>query len=207
MRIIGITGGIGSGKTEILSYIGKKYNCKVILADEVAHKVKEPGEDCYRELITLLGTDILMDSESPEMMPPIDRIKMAEKIFANSELLYQVNKIVHPAVKAYILDEITNEKEKGTLDFLFIEAALLIEDGYISIVDELWYIYAPEEVRRERLRQSRSYSDEKIDGIFGKQLSEEEYKRHCLVLIDNGKDRQYAYEQIDKKLEEYLWQK
>lgn len=200
MRIIGITGGVGSGKTEVLSYIKGKYNCKVIFADEVAHEVKEPGQVCYSELVDLLGEEILSENKR------IDKVKMAEKIFADEKLLKKVNAIIHPAVKRYILTEIELEKQKQDTDFLFIEAALLIEDGYISIVDELWYIYAAEEVRRKRLKDSRAYSDGKIDAVFGKQLSEAEYKKHCRVFIDNSGSLQNTYEQIDKKLEEYLWQ-
>lgn len=201
MRIIGITGGIGSGKTEILSYISEKYNCKVLLADQIAHKVKEPGRKCYEELIRLLGEDILLDNAQ------IDHAKMALKIFADQNILKKVNDLIHPAVKEYILSEITQAVKAQQLDFLFIEAALLIEDGYIDIVDELWYIYAVEETRRNRLKQSRSYSDEKIDGILKSQLSDENYRKHCKVLINNSGNLQDTLKQVDKKLEEYLWQK
>lgn len=201
MRIIGITGGVGSGKTELLSYIRGKYRCQIILADEVAHKVKEPGESCYMKLITLLGKEILSEDGT------INRKKMAEKIFSDELLLRCVNELIHPAVKQYILNEIEKAEEKSDLDFLFIEAALLIEDGYLGIVDELWYIFAREEVRRARLRDSRAYSDEKITGILNKQLSEEEYKKNCKVLIDNSGDLQETFLQIDRKLEEYLWQR
>ena len=84
MRFIGITGGIGAGKSEILSYIGKHYRCRIYLADEVAHLVKEPGTDCFLRLTALLGREIL----TPEGR--IDKKKMAEKIFADRELLEKV---------------------------------------------------------------------------------------------------------------------
>lgn len=198
MKIIGITGGIGSGKTQVLAYIGKKYNCRVLLADEVAHKVKEPGQECHQALAKLLGPEILMPDGQ------IDRAAMAEKIFSDETLLREVNGLIHPAVKKYILSAIERARGEEGLDFLFIEAALLIEDGYGEIVDELWYIYAPEPVRRERLKQSRSYSEEKITGIFGRQLSEAEYRKHCRTVIDNGGGLADTYRQIDRKLEEYL---
>ena len=198
MRVIGITGGVGCGKTQVLSYIKNKYNCEVILADEVAHMVKEPGQSCYEALVDLLGKEIL----APDGQ--IDRGAMAEKIFKDEVLLKQVNELIHPAVKEYNLRAIQKAREEEKLDFLFIEAALLIEDGYGQIVDELWYIYATEAVRRARLKESRSYSDEKITGILGRQLSEEEYRRHCKVVIDNSGDLKDTYEQIDRKLEEYL---
>ncbi len=198
MKIIGITGGIGSGKTQVLDYIGKKYNCRVLLADQVAHKVKEPGQECHKALCRLLGPEILMPDGQ------IDRAAMAEKIFSDGALLREVNGLIHPAVKKYILSAIERARGEEGLDFLFIEAALLIEDGYGEIVDELWYIYAPEPVRRERLKKSRSYSEEKITGIFGRQLSESEYREHCRTVIDNGGSLADTYRQIDRKLEGYL---
>lgn len=198
MKIIGFTGGAGSGKTQVLAYIKEKYYCRVILADEVAHKVKEPGQECYEALVKLLGTEIL----SPDGQ--IDRAAMAEKIFAEDELLREVNDLIHPTVKKYILAAIEQAYREEALDFLFIEAALLIEDGYENIVDELWYIYAAEPVRRARLKASRAYSEEKITGILEKQLSEEEYRKHCKVVIDNSGSLAHTYQQIDRKLEEYL---
>lgn len=198
MRIIGITGGIGSGKTEILSYIGGKYNCEIILADEVAHRIKEPGQLCYEELVTLLGKEILLPDKR------IDRGKMAEKIFADEMLLQKTNEIIHPAVKKYILSAVKRAREDNRIDFLFIEAALLIEEGYADIVDELWYIYAGERQRRERLKRTREYRDEKIDRIFKRQLSEEAYRRWCGFTVDNSGSLQDTYRQIDRKLEEYL---
>ena len=198
MKVIGFTGGVGSGKTQVLSYIEKKYHCRVILADEVAHKVKEPGQVCYKALTELLGPEILTADGQ------IDRAAMAGKIFSDDSLLERVNALIHPAVKEYILSAIRQERQEGKLDFLFIEAALLIEGGYENIVDELWYIYAPESVRRNRLMEFRSYSEEKITGILEKQLSEEEYRKHCRVVIDNGGSLADTYRQIDGKLEEYL---
>ncbi len=198
MRVIGITGGVGCGKTQVLSYIEKNYNCEVILTDEVAHKVKEPGQPCYEALVQLLGKAIL----APDGQ--IDRAAMAECIFREEVLLKRVNELIHPAVKEYNLKVIERARNEGKLDFLFIEAALLIEDGYEQIVDELWYIYAAEAVRRERLKESRGYSDAKITSILKRQLSEEEYRKHCRVMIDNSGSLEDTQEQIDRKLEEYL---
>lgn len=201
MKTIGITGGIGAGKSEILNYIGNRYNCKVILADKVAHKLETPGHKCYEELISLLGKAVL-DTDGT-----INKAKMAEKIFADKVLLEKVNGIIHPAVKEYILKNIEDSRREGKLDFFFVEAALLIEDGYVQIVDELWYIYSGTDLRRMRLKKTRAYSDEKIDNILKGQLSDEEFRRHCGVVIDNNGDFADTCKQIDKKLEEYLCQR
>lgn len=198
MKVIGITGGVGAGKSALLAYISEKYDCRVILADEVAHKVKEPGQPAYERLVALLSSDILRGDGS------IDKGRMAAKIFGSRALLEKVNEIVHPAVKEVILEEIARARQRGKPDFLFIEAALLIECGYGELVDELWYIYAKEEVRRTRLQKGRHYTEEKINAIMDSQLPEEEFRKYCHVAIDNSGSLEEAFLQIDEKLGEYL---
>ena len=100
MRFIGITGGVGAGKTEILKYIGQHYKCEIYLADEIGHKVKEPGTEGYHALVALMGDGIL----APDGQ--IDKPVMAAKIFADPTLLEQVNAIIHPAVKKYLADRL-----------------------------------------------------------------------------------------------------
>lgn len=200
MLFVGITGGIGAGKSEILKYIQRHYKCEIYLADEVAHLVKQPGTECFRELVDLLGEDVLASDGQ------IDRGIMAEKIFRNGEVLKCVNAIVHPAVREYLLAQLKVAREKGEAELFFVEAALLIETGYGQLVDEMWYIYADEETRRKRLREVRGYSEEKIAQIMGNQLSEDKFREECDFVIDNSGDLADSYRQIDKKLEAYTWQ-
>jgi len=201
MKVIGITGGVGAGKSAVLDYLAANHNCRVIKADQAAHQLEEPGGVCYEPLIALLGDEIL------DAAGKIDRQKMAARIFADSGLLQKVNGIVHPAVKQYLLAQIAKEKESAEKDFLFIEAALLIEEGYAGIVDELWYIRADVNVRRQRLKESRGYSDEKIDAILQSQLLEEDFLKHCDIVIENNGALLGVYEQIEKELGEDQWQK
>ncbi len=198
MKVIGITGGIGAGKTAVLSYMEKNYNCRILLADEAAHQVKEPGETCYFRLVELLGKEIL-DEEGR-----INRQRMAEKIFASPGLLARVNGVIHPAVKEMILSVIRRERKASVHDFLVIEAALLIEEGYLDVVDVMWYVHAGEETRRKRLKKSRGYSDEKIDSIMTKQLSEEQFRQYCQVVIDNDISFEDTCRQVDQALESCL---
>uniref|UniRef100_UPI0040565D8D dephospho-CoA kinase n=1 Tax=Acetatifactor sp. TaxID=1872090 RepID=UPI0040565D8D len=201
MRFIGITGGVGAGKSEILKYIREHYRCEIYLADEVAHLVKEPGTDCFRKLVKLLGEEIVGEDGQ------IDKNVMAGKIFADSDLLEKVNAIVHPAVKEYLLEHLKTAQENGEVELFFVEAALLIEAGYGQLVDEMWYIYADEAVRTKRLREARGYSEEKIAQIMGNQLSEEAFREASDFVIDNSGELADSYRQIDKKLEAYTWQK
>lgn len=190
MLVVGITGGVGAGKTRVLQILEKYCRCRILLADDVGNKVKEPGQECYEKILELLGSDIL-DPEGK-----LDRFKMAEKIFAKKALLERVNEIIHPAVKKYILNAIEEEKKKGEIRVFFLEAALLIEAGYIPYLDELWYIYSTKDVRVKRLKMNRGYSDEKIAQIMSNQLSDDEFRKHADVILDNSYDLAHTLEQI-----------
>lgn len=196
MRFIGITGGVGAGKSKILSYLEGKPDTAVLLADEIAHGLMEPGTECYRKIIETFGAEKICLSGGG-----LDRRKLAEVIFSVEENRRRMNGIVHPAVKEYIKKRAAEERERGALKLLVLEAALLIEEHYDEICDELWYIYAREDVRRERLMRSRGYSGEKVAQIFASQLSEEEYRNACRVVIDNNGSVEEAFRQIDQAME------
>lgn len=199
MRFIGITGGVGAGKSELLAYIKTHYLCEIWLADEVAHLVKRRGTVCFDRLVELLGQDVVAaDGE-------IDKAVMAKRIFADEEVLAQVNAIVHPAVQEFILEKYDAAKANAEVELFFVEAALLIEAGYTDLVDELWYVYADVAVRRRRLSKARGYSEEKITQIMDSQLSEDEFRKHCDFVIDNSGELVDSYRQIDKKLEAFSW--
>ena len=196
MKTIGITGGVGAGKSLVLNYLQNHYNARVYLADNIANDLKLPGQSCYDKIIDLLGKDIT-DSDGL-----IDKNRMAEKIFSHKELLNEVNRIIHPAVKEYVLSRIELERKKGEIDYFILEAALLIEEGYDQILDELWYIHADTSVRSQRLKETRNYTMDKIDHIMASQLSETEFRKHCKVVINNNSDEEALYSQIDHILEE-----
>ncbi len=184
MKVIGITGGVGAGKSTVLEIIREYANCYILIADEAAHEVEKKGQPCYHELISLLGDGVLAEDGE------IDRKQMAQRIFESGgeDLLKKVNAIVHPRVKEYILNLIDEYRKQDKVDYFFIEAALLIEDGYKAICDELWYIYASEEVRRLRLKESRGYSDGKIRDIMKSQNDEATFRKYCDRIIVNDGD-------------------
>ncbi len=190
---IGITGGVGCGKSRVLGYIGRHTRSRILLADEVAHLVKEPGTECHRRLVELLGKGILMEDGR------IHRERMAERIFQDRKLLNQVNEIVHPAVKDYVFQAMEETEQEKAAEVFFLEAALLVEAGYLPFLDELWYIYSEEAVRRRRLLEGRGYSLEKTNQIMAKQLSEEEFRRYAQVIIDNSGDFSDTCKQIEKE--------
>ena len=132
----------------------------------------------------------------------LDRAAMAKRMFREPELRKAMNGIIHPAVRTYILQAISDEQAAGRR-FFFLEAALLIEEKYDEICDELWYVYAEESVRRERLKASRQYSGEKIRQIMASQLTEEEFRRACCFTVDNSGSFSDTARQIDARMKRY----
>ena len=193
MKIIGITGGVGSGKSRVLSYMEEQFKAVICQADHVAWELQEPGQGCYLQILEHFGREILNDDDT------IDRKKLGQIVFNDNEALWMLNAIMHPAVKEEIRKRICNARENGC-EYFIIEAALLLEDNYKQICDELWYIYTDENTRRLRLKESRAYSDEKIDAIMASQLSEEIFRKECQIVIDNSSDFEDTCYQIDEAM-------
>lgn len=195
MKFIGITGGVGAGKSAILDYLKNKPDTKVMLADEIAHELMVPGTQCYDKLKAEFGTEDIYQKDGF-----FDRIKLAQVIFSDDEKRKKLNGIVHPAVRKYVIGQAAYERKEGKIKLLVLEAALLIEEHYDEICDELWYIYTSEENRRIRLKKQRNYSDEKISEIFNSQLADEKFRKACRVVIDNNGTIEAAEAQIEAAL-------
>ena len=193
MKVIGITGGIGSGKSQVLSYLEEKYHAVICQADQVAWELQKPDQKCYMEIVERFGNCILNEDKT------INRKELGQIVFHDDEKLYALNGIMHPAVKTEIQKRILQEEEKGTKLF-FLEAALLIEEHYDEICDELWYIYTSEPIRRQRLKDSREYSDKKIDAIMATQLSEDMFRKACKIVIENND----VFEETCKRLDDII---
>ena len=194
MKVIGITGGVGAGKSAILQYLKEKHGARVIEADKVGHLLMEPNGACYDKIVEIFGSGILNEDQT------IHRGKLGKIVFADSELLGTLNKIIHPEVKSYIISEISKERAGNHRKLFVVEAALLIEDHYDVICDELWYIHTDEAVRSARLKESRGYDDKKIADIMANQKSPDEFRAACQAVIDNSGDLINTYEQIDRQL-------
>ena len=197
MKVIGITGGVGAGKSTVLHMLKELCRCEIIMADDVAKELMNYGQSLCDMAIRLFGTKAYDENKE------LDMAYIASKIYADESLRMQWTDVVHPAVNKHILDKISKAGISGKYDFVFIEAALLIENGYDNICDELWYVYASEDVRRDRLKKSRGYSDARITGIFDSQMKEEEFRKYCDFIIDTGISMENTYNTVKNKLEEY----
>lgn len=195
MLILGITGGVGSGKSKILYDLSNLYGAYIVETDKLAHTLMKPGQTVYQAVVEAFGTEILQ-AEEPYA---IDRAKFAQIVFADKEKLAQLNALTHPAVKAWIRKDI-EEKRKQDVKIYVIEAALLIQDGYKEICDEIWYIYVDEETRIKRLMKQRGYTEERCRAMFHSQEPESYYRKYADFTINNQLD----YENSSKQLKDRL---
>lgn len=174
--ILGITGGVGCGKSAVLEILENEYGAYVIQADHVAHELMEPGQESYNRITEAFGREILtVDGQ-------IDRKALGRIVFGCEEKRLLLNSLTHPAVKR----EICRRIDQTANPFVVIEAALLLEDHYDAICDEIWYIYADREIRFSRLASSRGYTREKSQAMMDSQMSEEELRRRCQAVVDNS---------------------
>ena len=193
MKIIGVTGGVGAGKSTVLNYLEKRYGAKLILADLVGHEVMEPGHEAYEQVVKVFGQEIVSEDKT------IDRKALGAIVFADEKKRMILNRIIHPAVRQEILRRL-EEAELSHLSYVVVEAALFLEENYDAFCDETWYIYTDEKIRRQRLKESRGYSDERIDQIFRSQKTHEEFQKRCLFMIDNNGSEKETFRQIDRRM-------
>ena len=188
-KIIGITGGVGAGKSSVLSILKEKFGAKVILADLVAHDLMEPGTEGLLAVTKALGNSFIREDGS------VDRKALADLIFRNTDALNKMNSIIHPMVWDWIEKEAVNCDEK----FIVVEAAVF-DTAPQGLFDEMWYVFASEETRMERLMASRGYTKEKCLNIMKKQDSEEVFRSRCGFVINNDGSEEDTERQLEEKL-------
>jgi len=195
--IIGITGGIGSGKSTITEMLKDKYGYIILKTDDIAKELEEPGHEVYEQLKSTFGSDILEDTAELK----IDKKKFAALIYGDPEAMKAAEEIIHPAAWGYCEDVIASEKkaagEKRTEAKVVVESALPCE-RYRRMCDEIWFVYASTPVRIERLMETRGYSPEKCRKIMDEQISDEEFISFSDYIIDNSTDLKEAEKRVDE---------
>lgn len=194
--VIGITGGIGSGKSVVTSLLRDKFDAAVIDTDTIGHEVMEIGKSAYKKVVEIFGNKVIAEDGS------IDRKKLGSLVFDNRELLCKLNDIIHPAVEAEVdkrIAEFTQKKYK----YIALETALLIKVRYNRKCDKVWFVYADKDIRLKRLYNNRGIGKEKAGKIFESQNTEEEFRQIADDIIDNSGSEAETEIQIKNILESY----
>ena len=194
MKVIGITGEAGSGKTTVTKLYAKSHNAYVILTDEVARELMESGTECYRRVVEHFGKGIL--KKLPEDNIPIDRGILANIVFNDENELKVLNSIVHSEVVSKVKSIITDinslnngENYDNIYSVILLESAILFQvDDLVKLCDEIWYVEARDLDRRERLKRERDYSDERIEAMRISQECIRINKDRCDKIIINDRD-------------------
>ena len=176
MIVIGLTGGILSGKSTISQMLAEK-GAVIIDADKIGHEAYKPHTKTWQELVDAFGKRILKENME------IDRKKLGEVVFNDTRALAQLNKIVHPEMHSMMKEEIERLRSEG-VGVVVLEAAVLIEANWTDLVDEVWVAVAPEEVAVKRLQNRGGLSEEQARARIRSQISSGERAKHADVIID-----------------------
>jgi dephospho-CoA kinase len=178
MLTIGVTGGIGSGKSTVTKILGE-LGAPIIDADKVGHAIYTPEGPAYRDVVDAFGKGILADDGT------IDRRKLGPIVFADPGALKRLNSIVHPKMFARMGEMIENLRSSGERNPIVVEAAILIEANWQPLFDEIWLVTASREQVVKRIELERGLKPEQTEARIRAQLSDEERRKHSTLVVTN----------------------
>ena len=177
MKVIGLTGGIGSGKSTV-SKLAEEMGAFILDADKVGHEAYTPDSETWREVVAAFGDEIVAEDRS------IDRRKLGAIVFADPAALERLNGIMHPRMFDMMKAKLDEQHRQGT-KIVVLEAAILIEANWTPLADEVWVTVASEPVVVARVKERTGLPEEQIRSRIQSQLSNEERVRHADVVISN----------------------
>lgn len=182
MTVIGLTGNIGSGKTTAGKILESELGCICLNADYIGRLVAEPGGEAYDELMNCFGADYFLPDGT------LNRPKMAALVFNDKARLAELNAITHPAVKRYLVREIARNLQEQPNRVVVVEAALLIEADYLDLSDELWLVWADDDVRLKRVMQRDNATADEAKSRMRNQMAQEEKVKYADRILHNNSD-------------------
>ncbi|HYK65062.1 MAG TPA: dephospho-CoA kinase [Patescibacteria group bacterium] len=179
MLTIGLTGGIGSGKSTVAQILGE-LGAPILDADKVAHTTYAPGATSYDAVIAAFGKDIVAADRT------IDRKKLGAIVFGNPERLNKLTSIVWPATREAIRRSVAELRAGGAKLPIVVEAAILIEANWQPLFDEIWLVRAPRQAVVARVESQRGLKPAETEARIRAQLSDEERAKHATLVIENN---------------------
>ena len=195
MKIVGLTGGIASGKSTVSNYL-KSMDFAVIDADQIAREIVDTGQPALEEICITFGKNILNADGS------LNRKALGDMVFSNEKLLEKLNKITHPRIIKEIINKIELYKQNRKRSIVFVDAALLIEMNMRQLVDEVWLVKVDKETQRRRLMERNGLDFTEAENRINAQMSMEEKVKKADIIIDNNNGIDYLYAQIQKQIEQ-----
>lgn len=178
MKTIGLTGGIGSGKSTVSQMLAE-LGAFVIDADKVGHEIYLPGKEAWQQVTTAFGRDILAPDET------IDRKKLGALVFGSDEVRRKLNGIVHPLMFHDIDRRIKAKRAEGFTKPIVVEAAILIEANWLPLTDEVWLVVTNKSAVIDRVATQRGMAAKDTEARIASQLSDSERRKHAQVVIEN----------------------
>jgi dephospho-CoA kinase len=189
MKTIGLTGGIGSGKSTVSQMLAE-LGAFVIDADKVGHEIYLPGKEAWHQLTAAFGRDILAADQT------IDRKKLGAVVFASDDARKKLNAIVHPLMFHDIGRRISEKRATGFAQPIVVEAAILIEANWLPLVDEVWVVVTSKTAVIDRVAEQRGMSAQATEARIASQLSDTERVKHAQVVIRNDGSLEDLQEQV-----------
>lgn len=191
VRIIGLTGGIASGKSTVSNML-RELGAIIIDADQIAKKIVKQDRPALAEIKKFFGKEVIFEDGN------LNRKKLGTIVFNNSYLLKKLNEITHPYIIKEIIDVINWYKKTCNNRVIILDAALLIEMDLIYLVEEVWLISVPKEVQINRLIQRENISADDAKKRIDAQMPLDEKKQYAHIIIDNSKDIDYLKAQVEQ---------
>ena len=189
MFVIGLTGGIGSGKSAVTALLGE-LGAAVVDADKVGHQAYQPHTETWQAVVDAFGRDILQPNEE------VDRRKLGAIVFSDPKELARLNSIMHPRMYTMLEVQLNEMRESG-VEVAVVEAAILIEAKWTPLVDEVWVTVASEDTVVLRVQQRNNLAEEEIRRRIRSQLSNEERAEHANVVIENNAGMQELQDKVN----------
>jgi dephospho-CoA kinase len=188
MKVIGLTGGIGSGKSTVSRYMAG-LGAVVMDLDKAGHEVEKRGGGAYKKLVKEFGEEILAADKE------IDRSRLGKIVFGSPEALKRLNRIVHPAIDRLVEKKLREYRRQG-VKVVVLEAAAMLEDNKTWLTDEIWITVAPEAAVLERTKSRPGYTEAEVKRRIGSQMTNDErIKRADVVIYNDG-----TMEELEQKV-------
>jgi dephospho-CoA kinase len=178
VKTIGLTGGIGSGKSTVSQLLGE-LGAFIIDADKVGHEIYLPGKEAWKQVTAAFGQDILAPDQT------IDRKKLGAIVFSGEEQRKKLNSIVHPLMFTDIDRRIKEKRTEGFIKPIVVEAAILIEANWLPLADEVWLVVTNKGAVIDRVAAQRGMSAKDTEARIASQLSDAERRKYATLVIEN----------------------